>query len=455
MTNQFNDNREVKQFIDNHGVERFKIGVVDLNGILRGKYISKQKFIVGLGTGLSFCDVVVGCDIDDNLIKNLNYTGWQTGYPDAPISIIPQTGRLVPDESNTMFFLCEFRKKAEMLCSRSILRKVIQKANSMGYIPYAAFEYEFSIFNENINSVREKSYKDLAPLSGGNFGYSLLRSTQFKHIYHEIIDDCKSMGIDVEGLHTEIGPGILEAAITYSEGLEAADNAIIFKQILKLIAYKHNLIASFMAKISTKQQGQSGHIHISLKDKHNSNVFYKEGSEFNMSQTMKSFIAGQIRYMPELLSLVAQTVNDYARLVPGFWAPTGANWSIDNRTSALRVIAGSRDSQRVEYRIGSASSNPYLALSAALLSGLVGIEQSLSLTQPILDSANYDKKLDTESTLPRSLSEAASRFRESELARSFFGEIFVDDYATSREHEQCLYQQQVTDWQLQRYFEIV
>jgi glutamine synthetase len=450
--NQLQDKESVRQFVKNQMIERFKIGLVDLNGILRGKYISKDKFISGLDSGLSFCDVIIGCDVNDDLIKDLNYTGWHTGYPDAPISIIPQTGRVIPDEPNTMFFLCEFKGKAEALCSRSILRKIIQKSCSLGYIPYAAFEYEFSIFNETVDSVREKSYRNLAPLSGGNFGYSFLRSTQFNDMYHEIIDTCNSVGISIEGLHTEIGPGILEAAIHYSEALQAADNAIMFKNMLKIIAYRRNLVASFMAKYSVKQQGQSGHIHISLRNKNNHNVFYAQNAEHGMSQVMRHFVAGQIHYMPQLLALVAQTVNDYARLVPGFWAPIEANWSIDNRTSALRVITGSEQSQRVEYRIASASSNPYLALSAALLSGLIGIEQSLPLGEPIgASSGNSQTKI----TLPSSLSQAASALKKSELAKSIFGKIFVEDYAKSREHEQHLYNQQVTDWQLKRYFEII
>ena len=443
---EFKTPSDIKITIEKELIHQIKIGVTDFNGILRGKYISSTKFLAGLDSGLGFCDVILGCDVNDQLISGLQYTGWHTGYPDAPLKIIPSTGRRIPDEPNTLFFLCEFDGQTESLCPRSILRKTIQKAQNMGFYPDAAFEYEFSVFNETIESIRTKSYQNLTPLSPDNFGYSLIRSTMFSKLYHNIIQECLHMGITLEGLHTEIGAGILEAAITYGDALTAADNAVVFKNLVKQIAHKHNLVASFMAKCSETQQGQSGHIHLSLKNNKGRNLFYDADAKNNMSPIMQQFLAGQVKYMPELLALVAPTVNDYARLVPDFWAPTEANWSFDNRTTALRVIQGSEKAQRIEYRIASASSNPYLALTAALMSGLAGIEEALTLNKPLTNHA---------SKLPSTLLEAASRLRKSHLANAVLDACFIHDYAATREHEEHLYRKQVTDWQLNRYFEII
>ncbi len=451
---QFQTVKSTEKFIKDNNIQRFKIGVVDFNGILRGKYVSKSKFLAGLKSGLSFCDVIIGCDVNDDLVENMDFTGWDTGYPDAPLKIIYQTGKVLPYEPSTMFFLCEFYEEAEAICPRSLLRKVIQKANDMGYDPYSAFEYEFTVFNETIETIREKSYQNLSPLSPDNFGYSFIRSSMFSEFYHEVMDVCDAMGAPIEGFHTEIGSGVLEAAITYSDALSSADNAIIFKNMLKVVAHQRDLVPTFMAKWSSEHQGQSGHIHVSLRDKTSVNVFYDQKAEYTMSKTMRHFVAGQMKYMPELLVLVASTVNDYVRLMPGFWAPTVANWSVDNRTSALRVIAGSEKSQRVEYRVGSASSNPYLALSAALLSGLMGIEESLELCEPVTGNA-YEITPKPEHILPGNLTEAANRLRNSTVAKSVLGELFVKDYATTREWEEKVYRQQITDWQLQRYFEII
>ena len=450
----FQSNQELLSFIQEHTISRFKIGVIDFNGVLRGKFISKKKFISGLGNGLSFCDVVIGCDVNDDLIDGMKYTGWSTGYPDAPLEIDISTGVMLPSDPYSLFFICNFSGESAKICPRSILQKVISKSSSLGFIPYSSFEYEFSLFKESLESIRNKSYKNLQPISPGNFGYSLLRSEMFSDFYKELMDVCDSMGLPLEGLHTEIGPGVLEAAISYSEALLSADNAVIFKNMTKFLARKYSMVPTFMPKWTLDQQGQSGHIHISLRDSSGRNVFYDITDRYCMSNTMKMFVAGQLKYMQDFLVLVASTVNDYVRLMPGFWAPTVSNWGVDNRTTALRVIQGSEKSQRIEYRIGSAASNPYLALSAAIFSGLRGIEESLELCDPVIGNA-YKVKSNTEDILPESLTIGANKFRNSKVAKDFFGDLFVSDFATTREWEDKVYRQQVTDWQLKRYFEII
>jgi glutamine synthetase len=158
--------------------------------------------------------------------------------------------------------------------------------------------------------------------------------------------------------------------------------------------------------------------------------------------------------MPEWLGMVASTVNSYSRLVPGFWAPTNATWGVENRTAALRVIPGSEKSQRVEYRIAAADANPYLALAVALASGLYGIENRLELGKPVTGNA-YEQKFPAKTALPGTLWEAAQRLRNSKAARDWFGDLFVDHFAATREWEERQFRRHVTDWELQRYFEII
>ena len=169
---------------------------------------------------------------------------------------------------------------------------------------------------------------------------------------------------------------------------------------------------------------------------------------------MRHFIAGQQKYMPELLAMVAPTINSYTRLVPGFWAPTHATWGVENRTCALRVIPGAPTAQRVEYRVGAADANPYLILAAALASGLAGFEQALEPEAKIIGNA-YDQKIDEQYRLPQSLWDAAQRLKQSELAKHWFGEEFVAHFAASREWEEREYRKHISDWELQRYFEII
>ena len=290
-------------------------------------------------------------------------------------------------------------------------------------------------------------------MTPGNFGYSVLRNSTHADFYHEIMNLCEEMDMPLEGLHTETGPGVLEGAIEHSEPLRAVDNGVLFKTFIKVWAQQNEMIANFMAKWSADYPGQSGHIHISLQNKDGSALFYDKDKNENMSDEMRWFIGGQQKLMPEILAMVASTCNSYTRLIPGFWAPTAASWGVDNRTCALRAIPGSENSQRVEYRISAADINPYLALAAALGSGIWGIENKIEPTEPIKGNA-YDIDLPTEFQLPRTLTQAAQNFKSSDVARELFGNDFVDHYAYTREWEDQQQRAAITDWQLKRYFEI-
>jgi glutamine synthetase len=287
------------------------------------------------------------------------------------------------------------------------------------------------------------------------FGYSVLRNSVHAEFYHDLLDVMEDFNCAIEGLHTETGPGVVEAAIRYARGLEAADRASIFKTFMKVFAQRADLMATFMAKWSNDYPGQSGHLHISLCDiESGKNAFYAEGSEFDMSDTMRHFIAGQVRYMPELLAMVCSTINSYRRLVPGMWAPTAANWGVENRTTSVRVIPAGAKAQRSEYRIAPADANPYLAQAAALASGLRGIEEGLELPEVVTGNGYEDPKA-LSHPLPGTLREASDLFRASRVAREEFGDVFVDHYAGTRDWEDQEFRKAVTDWDLARYFEII
>lgn len=431
-----------------------KLGVTDVDGILRGKYLHRDKLASALEGGLGFCDVVLGWDSADQLYDNVKYTGWHTAYPDAPVRLVPETTRAIPFEDGTLFVLGEFAGDAEAICPRGVLRRVLERARAMGYEVSAAFEYEFFVFDETPESVRAKGYRDLKPFTPGMFGYSVLRSTVHADLYHELLDLCLAMDMPIEGLHTETGPGVLEAALAVDDALRAADKAVLFKTFTKALAQRRGKMATFMAKWSNAYPGQSGHIHVSLRRTDGSSAFHEAGAPFHMSETMQRFVAGQVALLPELLCMLAQTVNAYSRLVPGFWAPTHATWGVENRTTALRVIPGSPKSQRVEFRLGSADANPYIALAAAIASGLHGIEHGLALG-PHVEGNAYAIAHDESRRFPRTLHDAGERLLASAPARALFGDAFVEHYAATRQWEDREFQKHVTDWELARYFEII
>ncbi|HEY2275498.1 MAG TPA: hypothetical protein VGH61_08355 [Steroidobacteraceae bacterium] len=447
--------RDARAIVEERGLTHVKVGVFDNDGILRGKFIDRAKFHSALEKGLGFCDVVLGWDSNDQQYDNITFTGWHTAFPDAPVRLLPETCRALPLEGNMLLFLGEFAGKAEEVCPRATLRKVLGRAASMGYgTASAAAEYEFFVFSETPASVREKHYRNLINLTPGYFGYSLLRSGVHAELYQALLKLADDMRMPIEGLHTETGPGVMEAALHYADALEAADRAALFKTFVKVLAQRRGLMATFMAKWSQQLPGQSGHLHVSLARKDGVSAFYDEHKPHTMSDEMRWFVGGQQALMPELLAMVASTVNSYSRLVPGYWAPTSATWGVENRTCALRVIQGGPTSQRVEYRIAAADINPYLALAVAIGSGLWGIEHRIEPDEPITGNA-YDRKLPGKRQLPRTLTEAAERLAGSKAAHELFGKPFIEHYAASREWEEREFRRAVTDWELARYFEII
>jgi len=449
--------RTVRSRIAASKAGKVKVAITDIDGILRGKYINKQKFESALEGGFGFCNVIFGWDAADVCYDDAAYTGWHSGYPDAHARLDLDTYREVPWDGQVPFLLGDFVDEAGQplaICPRQTLKRVLARATRAGFALFTSLEYEFFHFRETAQSLADKGYAAPAPLSPGMFGYSLLRLGQSREYVNALFDEMAAFGVPIEGLHTETGPGVMEAAILYGPALESADRAVLFKSGAKEIGHRFGILPSFMAKWNAELPGCSGHIHQSLWDAGGKkNLFHDARDPAQMSALFKSYLAGQLRALPELLPLYAPTVNSYKRLVEGAWAPTRANWGVDNRTTALRVIPGGAKATRVETRVGGSDANPYLALAAAIGSGLWGIEQKLKLDAgPVSGSGYADPGAPA---LPRNLAEATERFASSAVARELFGDAFVDHFATSRRWEWRQFSKAVTDWERRRYFEII
>jgi len=445
---------QIKQLFAKHKIDKVKLGGFDIDGVLRGKYISLEKFFSAAESGFGFCDVIFGWDSSDVLYDNVTVTGWHTGYPDTPARIDLSTFRLLPWEEKTAFFLVDFFTKDGAplgISPRQVLRRVVERAESAGFVPKTAVEYEFFLFREDPQATREKRYRDMVPLSPGMFGYSFLRASVHSDLAHDILDTTRAMGMELEGFHTETGPGVYETAIHYGNALEAADKAALFKTVVKIVAQRRGLMATFMAKWNPHLPGCSGHVHGSLAGKRTKkNLFYDARSEGRMSKLMRQYLAGQLAVMREFAVLCCPTVNSYKRTVPGTWAPTNVTWGADNRTTALRAIVDGPKSTRIENRLAGADANAYFAVAASLASGLYGIDNGLEPPEPTANAYESDAP-----PLPRSLEEAAALFRHSAAAREYLGEEFVEHYAATREWELGQFRRAVTDWELERYFEVI
>ncbi|RIA97066.1 hypothetical protein C1645_796056 [Glomus cerebriforme] len=487
---------EVKKLLEND--QRVKVAGVDVDGILRGKILVKSKFLSTLENGFGFCSVIFGWDMHDKTYtEELEISNLDNGYADIIAKVDLSTYRRIPWENNIPFFLLSFydptTKEPLYVCPRGLLKNILNKYEALGLKPMCGAEFEFFNFKETPETMAAKQYDSPIPLTQGMFGYSLLRPTSNQTFFYDIFDELKAFGVNLEGLHTETGPGVYEAALAYSPAMDMADSATLFKLGTKQIGLlRHGIMSCFMAKPHVDLPGCSGHLHFSLKDiKTGENVFAKNDSDVEckdefvengssnskewkdtkaMSDTMKHFLAGILVGLPSIMPLLAPTVNSYKRLVENYWAPINVSWGLENRTAAIRVISpptSSASATRIELRVTGADINSYFAISATLACGLYGIENKLPILMPPLSHITNkavitpEEKMNIltqhqEKRLAKTLQEATlAMMAKDSIARKVLGDRFVDHFGKTRLHEWKLWETNVTNWEIKRYFEPV
>lgn len=452
-----NHRARVQQLIEEDKIDTVKIGGPDFDGIYRGKRLPADVFLDGLDHGFAQGDVLFGWDIAEDLVPGLRFTNWDTGYADLRMVPDLATFRRVPWEEHVATVIADFATEAGdpvAVAPRHILRRTLERAERMGYRAELALELEFRIWRESQFTLREKRFTGLTPLSPTTSCYSLHRPTGDEFIVGRIRHMMDAHNVPIEGYNREHGEGMYEMNLRHAAGLEAADRAMLFRNGAKELCLLDGLTASFMAKPFADQDGNSGHLHQSLWTTDGRNAFYDATAEHSISAVFRSYVAGVMRTLPDFMALYAPNVNSYKRFVAGSWAPTVAAWGIETRTPALRAITGSPAATRLENRVPGSDVNPYLAMAAAVAGGLSGVEQGLTPPPPVRSNA-YALPEDVAPRLPRTLDEAIDRFSRSELARDWFGDLFVDDYVTMRRWELDRYHAAVSEWERERYFEMI
>ena len=347
------------------------------------------------------------------------------------------------------FFLVYFHDpvSGDPVCAdpRGLLRKVAEKATQMGFKAKAGVEYEFYNFSESAESLVSKSWTNLNALTPGMFGYSLQRPTLNQDYFDALFDQMQKFRINVEALHTETGPGVIEAALLFDDALEMADRAALFKLASKQIGSKQipPIIPTFMAKPHGNLPGTSGHTHISLIDLANGNNAFANTNESLPSQWKdeeclskvgRFFLAGVLAGLPDIMPLMAPTINSYKRLVENFWAPVTLSWGFENRIASVRVIGpptASVSATRLEIRVPGADMHPHYTIAALLALGLRGIEKELDIPIDPVNTSDFNGE-----RLPKSLFAATERFMAKDsLAREVLGNEFVDHFGGTRQHE--------------------
>ncbi|ODQ68337.1 glutamine synthetase/guanido kinase [Nadsonia fulvescens var. elongata DSM 6958] len=447
-----------------------KLAGVDCDGILRGKVISIRKFHSVAKSGFGFCSVLFGWDMHDKTYaKEGTISNVGNGYKDLLAKIDFNSFRRIPWENNVPFFLVSFcdSETGEPIapCPRGLVKSITDKyQDTLGCIPMAGAEFEFYNYKETPDSLEEKNGVNLKSLTPGMFGYSITRPSVNRDFYYAIFNDCNKFNCEIEGWHTETGPGVYEAAIGYSAAVDIADKAVLFKLACKSIGYQYGIVPCFMAKPQHGMPGNSGHLHVSLVNESNGkNLFAREEPDVDakwpdlvhLSDIGRHFLAGVLQGLPDIMPLLAPTINSYKRLVENFWAPVTVSWGLEHRIASIRLIApptSSASATRFEIRTPGADVHPHYALAGILALGLRGIKEKLEIDVPPMAQSSPDKF----QRLPKNLRQATERFMDvNSLARKTLGDAFVDHYGATRLSEVDEWDQAVTNWETSRYMEIV
>lgn len=333
--------------------------------------------------------------------------------------------------------------------SRQVLKRTIAEAEEMGYTFNVGAECEFFLFKTSDDGKPipephdEATYFDIAPIDGG------------ENCRRDICLTLEEMGYGVESSHHEIARGQHEIVLKYSDALTMADRMMTFKMVTKTIAQRNGLHATFMPKPFEGEPGNGMHFTMSL-EKDGKNVFYDDNDSKNFSDVAYKFIAGILKYTPDIVCLTNPTVNSYKRFIPGYEAPCYISWSEKNRSLLVRVPCFKEEHEaRVEYRSPDPTANPYLAIAACLKAGLKGIQEDVEL--PVSIDVNIYKLTEAEreslgiANLPISLNEALAIAKKSDFVTELLGEQLKKRYIEAKTAEYDEYRRVISEWEINKY----
>ena len=448
---------QLNSLIDSGEIDTVIVAFTDMQGRLVGKRASARLFKDEISShGAECCNYLLAVDVEMNTVDGYAISSWEKGYGDMAMIPDLSTLRLVPWLPGTALVMADLTWLPENgsdvgepvePAPREVLKTQISRLAEKKLVSLVGTELEFIVFDDSYREAWAKGYKDLVPASDYNIDYAMLASTRMEPLLRDIRTGMDGAGMYCEGIKGECNLGQQEIAFRYAEALETCDNHSIYKNGAKEIADKHGKALTFMAKFN-EREGNSCHIHISLRGTDGSAVFADKDDELGMSKLFRHFMAGQLRAMRELTLFFTPNINSYKRYVNGSFAPTAVAWGLDNRTCSLRIV-GHGHGLRVENRVPGGDVNQYLAVAALIAGGLYGIEHELEL-EPMLEGNAYGS---TAPRVPSTLREAAELFGQSEIAREAFGDDVVEHYLNNARIEIAAYDAAVTDWERVRGFE--
>nr|WP_202447802.1 glutamine synthetase family protein [Streptomyces sp. SID5468] len=442
---------ELGRLVESGELDTVVLAFTDMQGRLQGKRFAARFFLDEVLTGgTEGCNYLLAVDADMNTVDGYAMSSWERGYGDFALRPDPATARRTPWHPGTALVLADlaWHDGTPVAASpRQILRRQLDRLAARGWSAQVGTELEFIVFNDTYEDAWRDGYRGLHPANQYNVDYSVLGTGRVEPLLRRVRNEMAAAGMTVESAKGECNLGQHEITFRYDDALTTCDQHVIYKTGAKEIAAQEGKALTFMAKYD-QREGNSCHIHLSLRDDSGAPVLADPGGEHGMSATMRHFLAGQLAALREFTLLYAPNINSYKRYRPGSFAPTAVAWGPDNRTCALRVV-GHGPSLRFENRVPGGDVNPYLAVAGMIAAGLHGVDHRLPLPPACTGNA-YRGDADH---VPATLREAAALWQGSALARDAFGDEVVDHYTTMARVEQDAFDAAVTDWERYRSFE--
>ena len=446
---------DLSRMVENDHIDTVLAVFPDLYGRLLGKRLDADFFLSLADTaGMHACNYLLTVDMEMEPVAGYEFANWNKGYGDFDLVADLSTLRVTDWLPRSAMVMCDVTNPKDHSlveqAPRSILKKQIDAAAAKGFQAMVGTELEYYIFKETYRSAFKKNYAVLEPAGWYLEDYHMLQGTRVEELNSAVRRHLKLSGIPVESSKGEWGCGQHEINVCFAEALSMADRHTIYKQCIKEVADRLGISVTFMAKYAADQAGSSAHIHLSLW-KENKNLFAgKEAfGQVSCSSEFRWFLGGWIAHVPDFMVFYAPTINSYKRFRSGSWAPTRIAWSYDNRTAGFRIV-GEGQSLRIECRVPGADCNPYLAIAAAIASGMDGIARRIEPPKAFIGDVYTAENIDR---VPVSLQEARKHFEQSEFVKSVLGEAVARHYARFFEAELEAFDGAVTDWERQRYFE--
>lgn len=418
------------------------IAVPDAVGRLIGKRLTRASWQRVRGSGeFSMPDFHLVTDLSNAPIPGMRAAGVQNGFHNGVLRPDMSTWRNLPWSEGTGLVICDAFDDGGVpaeCAPRWVLRRQLERLERRGIAAGAASELEFYVLRTSYADAKADAYRHLHPIYHRAGDNDLLVDSVAEPLLGDIRQLMPLAGVPIELSQGEGGAGQFEVTLQWCDPLAMADRHVIYKHGVKALALRHELAATFMAKLADDQPGSSCHVHLSLRDRNGDSLL--DNGDGRLSAFGRSFTAGLLVHAPAFAPLYAPYGNSYRRLQPGSWAPTALTWGSDNRTCLIR-ICGAPGARRIEFRLPGADVNPYLAFAAMIAAGLQGVDDELEPPPPV----PADAYASGAEPLPADLTEAIERFERSDVARDALGSGVHEHLAGLARHERDVNRREVTD----------